>query len=165
MLPDGAAIAKALDDLQVAALTNGLAAEEHAGLAWCATPMHQTPAYVNAFYASFLALHFRPIFASSPLKTAQLSAGGTPAHTVPASLPSWNSENSNIRVSTKPGQLQLPILLLALIAALGLSASGRSTASHTHIVGLWALVAGVTTAAVLLLNTRRLRAVGPIVFA
>ena len=32
MLPDGAAIAAALDDLQVAALTNGLAAEEHAGL-------------------------------------------------------------------------------------------------------------------------------------
>jgi hypothetical protein len=33
MLPDGAAIAAALDDLQVGAFTNGFAAEEHAGLA------------------------------------------------------------------------------------------------------------------------------------
>ena len=32
MLPDGAASAAALDDLKVAALTNGFAAEEHAGL-------------------------------------------------------------------------------------------------------------------------------------
>ena len=32
ILPDGAAIAAALDDLQVAAFTNELAAEEHAGL-------------------------------------------------------------------------------------------------------------------------------------
>ena len=32
MLPDGAAIAAALDDLQVGAFTNGFAAEEHAGL-------------------------------------------------------------------------------------------------------------------------------------
>jgi hypothetical protein len=72
MLPDGAAIAKALDDLQVAALTNGLAAEEHAGLAGCTTPMHQTPAFVNGFYASFMALHFWPIFAPSPPKTAEI---------------------------------------------------------------------------------------------
>ena len=33
MLPDGAAIAAALDDLQVGAFTNGFAAEEPAGLA------------------------------------------------------------------------------------------------------------------------------------
>jgi hypothetical protein len=32
MLPHGAASAAALDDLKVAALTNGFAAEEHAGL-------------------------------------------------------------------------------------------------------------------------------------
>ena len=58
MLPDEAAIAAALDDLQVAALTNGLAAEEHAGLAEYTTPMHQTPAIVNEFQASLMALHF-----------------------------------------------------------------------------------------------------------
>src|SRR5512134_1515838 len=61
MLPHGAAIATALDDLQVAVLTNGLAAEEHAGLAECTTPMQQTPASVNLFYATFMALHFWPI--------------------------------------------------------------------------------------------------------
>ena len=52
--------------------TNGLAAEEHAGLAGCTTPMHQTTASVNAFYARFLALHFRPIFAPRPPKTAEI---------------------------------------------------------------------------------------------
>jgi hypothetical protein len=30
--------------------------------------MHQTPAFVNAFYACFMALHFRPIFDSRPQK-------------------------------------------------------------------------------------------------
>src|SRR5512134_1797890 len=72
MLPDGAASAAALDDLQVAALTNGFAAEEHAGLVRCTTPMHQTPAYVNAFYAISVALHFWPLFDPSPAKTAEI---------------------------------------------------------------------------------------------
>ena len=49
MLPNGAAIAAALDDLQIRAPTNGFAAEEHAGLVCCTTPMHQISAYVNAF--------------------------------------------------------------------------------------------------------------------
>ena len=34
--------------------------------------MHQTPASVNAFYASFVALHFWPIFDPSPPKTAEI---------------------------------------------------------------------------------------------
>src|SRR6266540_541773 len=68
ILPDGAAIAAALDDLQVAAFTNELAAEKHAGLVGCTTPMHQTSASVNAFHANRVALHFRPIFDSRPRK-------------------------------------------------------------------------------------------------
>ena len=72
MLPNGAAIAAALDDLQIRAPTNGFAAEEHAGLVGCTTPMHQTPAAVNAFYASLMALHFWPIFDSRPLRTEEI---------------------------------------------------------------------------------------------
>jgi len=34
--------------------------------------MHQMPAYVNAFYASIMALHFWPIFDPSPAKTAEI---------------------------------------------------------------------------------------------
>src|SRR5512143_1168519 len=34
--------------------------------------MHQTPAFVNGFYASVMALHFWPIFAPSPPKTAEI---------------------------------------------------------------------------------------------
>jgi hypothetical protein len=34
--------------------------------------MHQTTASVNALYARFLALHFRPIFDLSPPKTAEI---------------------------------------------------------------------------------------------
>jgi hypothetical protein len=34
--------------------------------------MRQTPAFVNAFYARFMALHFRPIFDSRPPKTAEI---------------------------------------------------------------------------------------------
>jgi hypothetical protein len=34
--------------------------------------MHQTLAYVNAVYASFMALHFWPIFDPSPAKTAEI---------------------------------------------------------------------------------------------
>jgi hypothetical protein len=34
--------------------------------------MRPTPAFVNAFYARFMALHFRPIFDSRPPKTAEI---------------------------------------------------------------------------------------------
>jgi hypothetical protein len=57
MLPTGAAIAAAPDNLQVCchahtigALTSGLAAQEHADLAVCTTSMHQTSAYVNVIH-------------------------------------------------------------------------------------------------------------------
>jgi hypothetical protein len=53
------------------------------------------------------------------------------------------------------------LAVLALIIALW--AFDRAVGSD--LVGLWLLIAGVATGAVLLLNTRRLRAVGPIVFA
>src|SRR5512132_4360992 len=62
----------ALDDLQIRAPTNGFAAEEHAGLVYCTTPMHQIPASVNAFCAWLVALHFWPIFDPSSLKTAEI---------------------------------------------------------------------------------------------
>ena len=58
-----------------------------------------------------------------------------------------------------------PLFLLLGVVALivVIWACGRSIG--TDLVGLWLMVAGVPTGAVLLLNTRHLRAVGPIVFA
>jgi hypothetical protein len=65
MLPDAAAIAAALDDLQVAALTNGLAAEDHARLTQYTTPTRR-PLATDVMPVSFLVPHFRPIFVPSP---------------------------------------------------------------------------------------------------
>jgi hypothetical protein len=43
--------------------------------------MHQTSAYVNAVYASFMALHFWPIFDPSPAKTAEIRHFRSPTDT------------------------------------------------------------------------------------
>ena len=57
----------------------------------------------------------------------------------------------------------LILAVLALIAALLLAS--KSISSALDPIGLWAMIAGFPTGAVLLLNARRVRAVGPIVFA
>ena len=57
----------------------------------------------------------------------------------------------------------LILAVLAFIAALLLAA--KSISGALDPIGLWAMIAGFPTGAVLLLNARRVRAVGPIVFA
>jgi hypothetical protein len=57
----------------------------------------------------------------------------------------------------------LILAVLAFIAALLLAA--KSISGALDPIGLWAMIAGFPTGAVLLLNAHRVRAVGPIVFA
>ena len=59
---------------------------------------------------------------------------------------------------------QLSFLMLAVLALIVVMwAFDRAVGGD--VVGLWLLISGVATGAILLLNIRRLRAVGPIVFA
>ena len=72
MLADRATIAAALDDLQVRALANGLATEEHAGLSESTTRMHFLASNVNAIHATNVALHLWSISGPRPPKTAEI---------------------------------------------------------------------------------------------
>jgi hypothetical protein len=62
--------------------------------------MHQIPAYINAGYASFMALHFWPIFDPSPAKTAEIR------HFPPRPTPKLFK--FSLTVTNRPGQLTLP---------------------------------------------------------
>lgn len=69
-----------------------------------------------------------------------------------------------VLASTMIFKRQLRFLILAVLALISVLWA-FDKAIGGDLVGIWLLIAGVPTGAVLLLNTRRLRAVGPIVFA
>jgi hypothetical protein len=60
---------------------------------------------------------------------------------------------------------QLRFLILTVLALIAALWAWGWTLHGSDPVGLWVMIAGLPTAVVLLLNARRLRAIGPIVFA